>query len=143
MIVTFMLDPSILSIKKVNIVKRQPIKIIINVILILHMFGIAEIDNNVKIKEHQEYLIHTNYLNYIFKNYANLALTLKDLIAITMAVKIVPLLNKTVNIIRYLEMILKQINSFVKIWLLIPVHQFNAIMDQMEYYAKILISLIT
>ena len=59
-----------------------------------------------------------------------------------MRVKIVHLLNKTVKIIRYLEMILTQINNFVKIYLQIQVHQFNVIMDQMDNFAKISITLI-
>ena len=38
---------------------------------------------------------------------------------------------------------LKQINNFVKIYILIQVHQFNVIMELMDNFAKILITLIT
>ena len=56
-----------------------------------------------------------------------------------MGAKLAHLLNRIVKITRYTEMILRQINNFVRIYLQIQVHQFNVIMEQKDNIAKTLI----
>ena len=75
----------------------------------------------------------------MLKNNANIVKIIRALRVIIFPKTFAHLLNRIVKITRYLEMILRPINNFAKIYLQIQVHQFNVIMELRDNFAKILI----